>query len=126
MLKSMTEAGFSINLPKVFIYSLSPQLKDLAEKSNILYRDMWHYGITGILENVIADEDLVKQYKEIMNCYKIYSELTVLTNTDNNYGHVSVQDFLFYVIMKQKKYQINYDCYKKIKQNKILSLICKK
>ena len=87
---------------------------------------MWHYGITTVLENVTADEDLVKQYKEIMNCYEIYSELTVLTNTDNNYGHVSVHDFLFYVIMKQKKYQINYDCYKKIKQNKILSLICKK
>lgn len=126
MIKSMTEAGFSTNLPKVFVYSLSPQLRDLAEKSTILYRDIWHYGIIGVLENVTADEDLVKQYKEIMNCYEIYSELTVLTNTDNNYGHVSVHDFLFYIIMKQKKYQINYDCYKKIKQNKILSLICKK
>lgn len=127
MLKSMTEAGFSVNLPKIFIYSLSPQLKDLAEKSTILYRDMWHFGISGVLENVTADEDLVKQYKEIMNCYEIYSELTVLINTDNNYyglGHI--KDFLFYIIMKQKKYQINYDCYKEIKQNKILSLICKK
>lgn len=127
MLKSMTEAGFSVKLPKVFIYSLSPQLKDLAEKSTILYQDMWHFGIIGVLENVIADEDLVKQYKEIMNCYQIYSELTVLINADNNYyglGHIN--DFLFYIIMKQKQYQINYDCYKKIKQNKILSLICKK
>ena len=59
---------------------------------------MWHYGIIGVLENVTADEDLVKQYKEIMNCYKIYSELTVLTNTDNTYGHVSVYDFLFYLL----------------------------
>lgn len=127
MLKSMTEAGFSVNLPKMFIYSLSPKLKDLAEKSSLLYKDIWHFGIIGVLENVTTDEDLIKQYKEIMNCYKIYSELTVLINADNNYyglGHMN--DFLFYIIMKQKQYQINYDCYKKIKQNKILSLICKK
>ena len=84
---------------------------------------MWHYGISSILENVEVDENLVNDYKEIVNCYTVYNELLTLLDSETTRD---ISDFLFYIIMKQKKYQISYDCYKKIKQNKILSLICKK
>ena len=67
--------------------------------------------------------EAISDLKEIMNCYKIYNEIAseVTDSTDRN-----IQDILYYAIMKQKGYKISYDCYKKLKQNKLLSLICKK
>lgn len=125
IIKSVLEAGLTSNLPKPFINSLCPKLKNLAEEAIKVVNTVWHYGISTILKDVTADADLVNQYKEIMNCYDIYTQMTTLLDSETNSG-TSISDFLFYIIMKQKKYQINYACYKKIKQNKILSLICKK
>lgn len=125
IMKSMHEAGFPSRLPKAFINSLCPKLKELSEEALSVFNKMWHFGISTIFENVEVDENLVNEYKEIVNCYTIYNELLTLLDSETAYG-TSISDFLFYIIMKQKKYQISYDCYKKIKQNKILSLICKK
>jgi hypothetical protein len=125
IMKSMLEAKLPDSLPKVFINSLCPKLKNLAEEAIKVVDTVWHYGISIILKDVTADAYLVNQYKEIMNCYNIYTQLTTLVDSETNSG-TSISDFLFYIIMKQKKYQINYACYKKIKEIKILSLICKK
>ena len=125
IMKSMLEAHLSDRLPKAFVDSLCPKLKEIAKEATKVFNTMWHYGISSILENVESNEVLVNQYKEIVNCYTVYTELLTLLDSETNYG-TTISDFLFYIIMKQKKYQINYDCYKKIKQNKILSLICKK
>lgn len=125
ILKSVLEAELNSKLPKAFINSLCPKLKNLAEEAIRVVNTVWHYGISTILKDVKADVDLVNQYKEIMNCYNIYTQLTTLVDSETN-SDTSISDFLFYIIMKQKKYQINYACYKKIKKNKILSLICKK
>ena len=124
-MKSMLEANLPDRLPKAFIDSLCPKLKEMAKEAIKVFNTMWHYGISSILENVEVDENLVNDYKEIVNCYAVYNELLTLLDSETAYGS-SISDFLFYIIMKQKKYQISYDCYKKIKQNKILSLICKK
>ena len=124
-MKSMLEAHLSDRLPKAFMNSLRPKLKETAEEASKVFSSMQHYGISSILENVEVDENLVNDYKEIVNCYTVYNELLTLLDSETACGS-PISDFLFYIIMKQKKYQISYDCYKKIKQNKILSLICKK
>ena len=123
IMKSMLEANLPDRLPKAFIDSLCPKLKEMAKEAIKVFNTMWHYGISTILENVEVDENLVNDYKEIVNCYTVYNELLTLLDSETTRD---ISDFLFYIIMKQKKYQISYDCYKKIKQNKILSLICKK
>ena len=125
IMKSMLEAHLSDRLPKAFMNSLRPKLKETAEEASKVFSSMQHYGISSILENVEVDENLVNDYKEIVNCYTVYNELLTLLDSETACGS-PISDFLFYIIMKQKKYQISYDCYKKIKQNKILSLICKK
>ena len=102
---------------------LLTRLKEIAINTINSYNNFYCYSITAFISKIEVDENLAKDLKEIMNCYKIYNEIAsgVADHTDRN-----VQDILYYVIMKQKGYKINYDCYKKLKQNKLLSLICKK
>lgn len=121
--KTVNEVGFHIGLPMSFIKSLNPRLKEVVMNTINSYNKSYCYAISTLASKAEVDEDLAKDLKEVMNCYKIYSEIASEVNdtTDRN-----IQDILYYVIMKQKGYKINYDCYKKIKQNKLLSLICKK
>ena len=121
--KTVHEVGFRISMPMSFIRSLNSRLQEVALNTINSYNKSYCYSITAFASKVEADEDLAKDLKEIMNCYKIYNEIAseVTDSTDRN-----IQDILYYAIMKQKGYKINYDCYKKLKQNKLLSLICKK
>jgi TrmH family RNA methyltransferase len=83
------------------------------------------YSETYLYDKIPTDETLVKDFKEIANCYTLYKE--VLSNVGGDFSNSrGMSDFIFYIIMKHKNYKIDYNCYKKIKQNKILSLICKK
>jgi hypothetical protein len=121
--KTVHEAGFNISMPMSFIRSLNPRLQEVAIHTIDSYNKSYCHSITAFASKVEVDENLAKDLKEIMNCYKIYSEIAseVTDCTDKN-----IQDILHYAIMKQKGYKISYDCYKELKQNKLLSLICKK
>lgn len=121
--KTVHEVGFNISMPMSFIKSLNPRLKEIAIHTINSYNRSYCYAITAFASKVEADENLAKDLKEIMNCYEIYKEIAseVTDSTDKN-----IQDILYYAIMKQKGYKISYDCYKRLKQNKLLSLICKK
>jgi hypothetical protein len=59
-----------------------------------------------------------------MCCYNIYNTFNIAI--DGNTSDTNINEILCYIIMKQKGYKIGYDCYKKIKNNKLLSLLCKK
>ena len=63
---------------------------------------------------------------EVKNCYDIYKRFAEVSELTTGYGGTNIKDLLYYVIMKQKGYRLNPDCYKQLKQNKLLSLICKK
>jgi hypothetical protein len=123
--KAMKDANLVIDdYFQTFISSLSPRLKDLAIEA-LRCRYILGYSETCLYDKIPTDETLVKDFKEIANCYTLYKE--VLSNVGNDFiNNSSMSDFIFYIIMKHKNYKIDYNCYKKIKQNKILSLICKK
>lgn len=121
--KTAHEVGFPISMPMSFIRSLNPRLQEVAIRTINSYNKSYCYVITAFASKVEVDENLAKDLKEIINCYKIYNEIAseATDSTDKN-----IQDILYYAIMKQKGYKISYDCYKRLKQNKLLSLICKK
>lgn len=121
--KTVHEVGFHVSMPMSFIRSLNSRLQEVAIHTINSYNKSYCYPISSFASKAEIDEDLAKDLKEIMNCYKIYNEIAseATDSTDRN-----IQDILYYVIMKQKGYKISYDCYKKLKQNKLLSLICKK
>ena len=121
-LKAVQETGFKFNMPEGFINSLTPRLRDLAYNIKKMYLRNY-YNVYYHLDKVELDEDLVKDLQDINNCYAIYNSFAVNVEDSSN---KTLQEVLYYVIMKQKGYKINYDCYKKLKENKLLSLLCKK
>ena len=58
------------------------------------------------------------------NRYNVYATFNIAI--DGNTSDTNINEILCYIIMKQKGYKIGYDCYKRIKNNKLLSLLCKK
>ena len=59
----------------------------------------------------------------IKNCYTSYYALLNEYELDSS---VAVRDFISYIIMKNKLYKISYDCYKNIKNNKLLKAVCQR
>jgi hypothetical protein len=126
LLKAFEEAGLTEALSTNFINSLTPRLKDLALEALKVYNNCWNFSVNVYLEKVQLDEELVADFKEIKNCYTIYKQFAEMAELTSGYGGTNIKDLLYYVIMKQKGYRLNPDCYKQLKQNKLLSLICKK
>ncbi len=126
LLKAFKEAGLTETLNNNFINSLTPRLKDLAIEAIKVYNDCWNFSVNVYLEKVKLDEELFADFKEIKNCYTIYRQFAEMAELTTGYGGTNIKDLLYYIIMKQKGYRLNPDCYKQLKQNKLLSLICKK
>ena len=126
LLKAFIESKLPGTLSTTFINSLTPRLKDLAIEVTNIYTTCWNFSINAYLEKVQLDEDLLKDLTEIKNCYDIYKRFAEISELTTGYGGTNIKDLLYYIIMKQKGYRLNPDCYKRLKQNKLLSLICKK
>lgn len=126
MLRAFKESGLPEALSSNFINSLNPKLKQLALKAIKIYNSCWDFRTSVYLDKVPRDEELLKDLIEIKKCYVIYRQFAEITELTTGYGGTNVKDLLYYVIMKQKGYRLNPDCYKQLKQNKLLSLICKK
>ena len=124
VLKTIKEANFNIDMPRNFIYSLNERLNKIAKDTIKVFRQYQCYSIDCYLDSCKVDEDLLKDLKDIMYCYNIYSTFNMAI--DGNTSDTNINEILCYIIMKQKGYKIGYDCYKKIKNNKLLSLLCKK
>ena len=126
LLKALIESKLPTTLSANFINSLTPRLKKLASETIKTYNSCWNFSVNAYLEKVQLDEDLLKDLLEIKNCYDIYKRFAEISELTTGYGGTNIKDLLYYVIMKQKGYRLNPDCYKQLKQNKLLSLICKK
>lgn len=126
LLKAFKEADLAGSLSPSFVNSLIPRLKELALEVNKTYDSCWNYSVNTYLEKVPLDEVLLKDLLEIKNCYDIYKQFAEISELTTGYGGTNIKDLLYYIIMKQKGYRLNPDCYKQLKQNKLLSLICKK
>lgn len=126
LLKALIESKLPTTLGANFINSLTPRLKKLASEAIKTYNSCWDFSVNAYLEKVQLDEVLLKDLLEIKNCYDIYKRFAEISELTTGYGGTNIKDLLYYVIMKQKGYRLNPDCYKQLKQNKLLSLICKK
>lgn len=126
LLKAFVESKLPQTLSTNFINSLTPKLKELASEAIKTYNSCWNFSVNAYLEKVQLDEDLLKDLIEIKNCYDIYKRFAEMSELTTGYGGTNIKDLLYYIIMKQKGYRLNPDCYKQLKQNKLLSLICKK
>ena len=126
VLRAFKESGLPEALSSNFINSLNPKLKQLALKAIKIYNSCWNFSTSVYLDKVPRDEELLKDLIEIKKCYTIYRQFAEVAELTTGYGGTNVKDLLYYVIMKQKGYRLNPDCYKQLKQNKLLSLICKK
>jgi hypothetical protein len=124
VLNTIREAGFSVDIPKTFINSLNERLSTVAKNAINTFRIYSTYSTSCYLDSCKVDETLLNDLKDIMNCYSIYKDLNNTINA--NVADTNINEILCYIIMKQKGYKIGYNCYKKIKNNKLLSLLCKK
>lgn len=124
VLKTIKEANFNIDIPRTFINSLNERLNEIAKDTIRVFKQYQCYSIDYYLDSCKVDEDLLKDLKDIMYCYNVYC--TFNTAINGNTSDANINEILCYIIMKQKGYKIGYDCYKKIKNNKLLSLLCKK
>ena len=124
VLNTIREAGFSVDMPKTFINSLNERLSTVAKNVINTFRIYSTYSTSCYLDSCKVDETLLNDLKDIMNCYSIYKDLNNIINA--NVADTNINEILCYIIMKQKGYKIGYNCYKKIKNNKLLSLLCKK
>lgn len=124
VLRTIRDAGFKTDIPRSFINSLNKRLTHIAKETIKTFEKYNNYATSWYLDSCKVDESLLKDLKEIMNCYSVYESLKTVINADTS--DTNINDILCYIIMKQKGYKINYDCYKKIKNNKLLSLLCKK
>lgn len=124
VLNTIREAGFSVDMPKTFINSLNERLSTVAKNAINTFRIYSTYSTSCYLDSCKVDETLLNDLKDIMNCYSIYKDLNNTINA--NVADTNINEMLCYIIMKQKGYKIGYNCYKKIKNNKLLSLLCKK
>ena len=127
MLKSLNEAGLgNIQYDSNFVMSLNPKLRDLYTEAIRTRNKIHTYDTIHLLERVEADEELLKDFKTIKDCFNIYNGLYTSLVDSETLSTRDVSDFLCYIILKNGGYRISYDCYKKIKNNKLLSMICKK
>ena len=124
VLKTLREAHFNADMPYDFINSLDERLREIVFESTRIFRSYSTLYTNKYLDSCKVDESLLKDLKTIMQCYNIYNSLSI-TVTDNCPDTI-INEILFYIIMKQKGYRISYDCYKRIKNNKLISLLCKK
>jgi hypothetical protein len=124
ILKTIKEANFNIDIPRSFINSLNERLSKIAKDTIRVFEQYQCYNTTCYLDSCKVDEELLKDLKDIMCCHNIYSTFNMAIN--GNTSDTNINEILCYIIMKQKGYKIGYDCYKKIKNNKLLSLLCKK
>lgn len=124
VLNTIREAGFNVDMPKTFIDSLNERLSTVAKNAINTFRIYSTYSTSCYLDSCKVDETLLNDLKDIMNCYSIYKDLNNTINA--NVADTNINEMLCYIIMKQKGYKIGYNCYKKIKNNKLLSLLCKK
>jgi hypothetical protein len=124
VLKTIKEAAFNPDITRNFIKSLNERLSKIAKDTIAIFRQYQSYTINSYLDSCKVDKELLKDLKDIMNCYDIYNTFNSAINGDAYNDNIN--EILCYIIMKQKGYKIGYDCYKKIKNNKLLSLLCKK
>ena len=124
VLKTIKEANFNLDLPRSFINSLNIKLQKIATETINISRQYSTNTINYYLDSCKVDEELLKELQTIMYCYSVYSAFNTSINGDTS--DANINEILCYIIMKQKGYKIGYDCYKKIKNNKLLSLLCKK
>lgn len=107
-----------------FFATLPADFQTTIQKCNIILDKLDYYSVNYIPESSIpTDEDLYNKLMTIKNCYISYHALLDEYKLDSP---VAVRDFISYIIMKNKLYKISYDCYKNIKNNKLLKAICQK
>ena len=127
ILKAFKESGLDNGCyDRKFNASLSPRLQKLYDEAIRIRNRINSYGTICLLEKVEVDETLLKDFSEIKKCYDVYSGLRYSLLEFENLSSKCASDFLCYIILKNKNYRISYDCYKSVKNNKLLSMICKK
>lgn len=126
---SESKLHFSVyELPMSFIHTLPKEFKDeilLIKNSRVGKSNLMPYINTHI-DNIHTDERLLNIYNVVHECYKEYKSLIDDLNVNVNDYTKDINDIISYIIMKNKLYKIGYDCYKQIKNNKIISRLCKK
>lgn len=106
-----------------FIRTLPTEFQTaISEAKNVWNRVHSYYGCNYI-ENITPNEDLLNLYNVIKKCYKDYSTLLEELSLSSD---LTTRDLVSYIIMKNKMYKINYDCYKTIKESKLLKALCVK
>ena len=110
------------NFSRIFTKSLPQEFKDVIYKA-CTRRDEFAYCVTSyVKDNCPIDEDLTNLCNTIIANWKAYEEYRESLEIKD----VDSEELLTYLIMKNKLYKISYDCYKKIKNNKLLKALCEK
>lgn len=114
VLERTTYTSFRKTLPK--------ELQDVVVEAISIRDKLSNYHMKEIIEAGNMDEDFYNSCVTIKECYTSYGELLNKLELEN-LGH-NLSDLVSYIIMKNKLYKISYDCYKKMKENKLLKAIC--
>lgn len=112
------------NMDSSFIKTLSKDFSDIIIQAKTLRSGMNYSTLTWIkTANITPDEDLLNACNTIIECYKSYLTVVNSLEVQNSYN---IDDIINFIIVKNKLYRVGYDCYKKIKSNKIIKALCQK
>lgn len=116
--KIISDYDFKRTLPiefQNFLYTYDRILKNVS-----------YFGLNTFLDknDIPIDEDIFNMSNTIKECYISYDNI-IKTFSTTDCGDL-YRDAISYVIMKNKLYRIGYMCYKTIKENKLLTLLCTK
>lgn len=106
-----------------FIRTLPTEFQTAIKEAKDVWYRVHSYYTHSYVETITPNEDLLNLYNVIKNCYKDYSTLLEELNLSSD---LTTRDLVSYIIMKNKMYKINYDCYKTIKESKLLKALCVK
>ena len=108
-----------------FINTLSKDLKEefYSIKNLVFGRHALIRYVSNNIDSIPLDENLLNIYNLIAECYEEYANLINNLNIEN--PSTDINTIISYIIMKNKLYKVGYDCYKQIKENKIISQLCK-
>lgn len=114
------------SIPANFVSTLPKEMQEayLDIRSIIKYNYETGLYISEHKEDIPIDEEALNMYNTIAKCYNEYT--TILTELNVENITTSINEIIAYIIMKNRLYKIGYDCYKHIKNNKIISRLCKK